>query len=109
LEAVLRGFEPNFHSEVDSARMRRLGLQPAGDDSDATLTRAFWSFLATTRVPFEQALFDWHGGEASRERAAKSPLAEAYASPAFAPVQAALAGRKPVDGARLDHPYVARE
>ncbi len=34
LEDVLRGFEPHFHRAFNAAMLRRLGLQPAGEEAD---------------------------------------------------------------------------
>jgi uncharacterized protein YdiU (UPF0061 family) len=109
LEAVLLGFEPAFQKAFNAAMLRRLGLQSAGETDDVGLVRALWKFLIETKAPFEQVFFDWHGGARSKPRAAKSPVAALYASPAFLPVEAAMAGHATVAGARLDHGYFARQ
>jgi uncharacterized protein YdiU (UPF0061 family) len=106
LERALGVFEPALHDAFADAVRRRLGLT-GPERQQALLAKAFWTFLAETRAPFEQAFFDWHGGLASRERAARSPSAAHYAGPAFAPVLSALEGFEPEDHARLDDPYFA--
>ena len=46
---------------------------------DGALVEALFGFLESSQAPFEQIFFDWHGGLASAERAARSPSAELYA------------------------------
>ena len=90
--------------------LHRLGLRPAGEERDDTLVAALFAFLEATRAPFEQTFFDWRGGLASRERAGGGPSAGLYASPVFAPVEAALEGFEAIADADagLDRPYFAR-
>jgi uncharacterized protein YdiU (UPF0061 family) len=108
LERALGAFEPALHAAFATAVLRRLGLASAGSDEDRVLARALWVFLQETRAPFEQTFFDWFGGTASAERASASPSREVYATPAFAPVRAALELFQPAPDARLDHPYFRR-
>ena len=108
LEPAVQGFAPAFHAALDAAVVRRLGLAAGTPEEDAALSQAWWEFLAASQVGFEQAFFDWHGGDAAASRAGRGPAAAAYASDAFAPVRAALTGRVPAAGARLDHPYFSR-
>ena len=98
-------FEPALHREFGAAVMRRLGLAPRGEAEDAALVRALFAFLRESQAPFERVFFDWRGGMASEARAARSPAAGHYASPAFEPVRAAMANHAPAPDARLDHPY----
>ncbi len=108
LEAALRTFEAAFHRGFNTALLRRLGLRTAGE-ADTELIRVLWKFMIDTKAPFEQVFFDWHGGKASSARARKSPVADLYAGPAFAPVETAMAGHETAEGVRLGHPYFARE
>jgi uncharacterized protein YdiU (UPF0061 family) len=108
LEAAMDAFEPALHRVFGAAVLRRLGLAPLDEARNAALVRAFFTFLRESQAPFEQAFFDWRGGLASEARAARSPAAEHYASPAFAPVREALGGFAPAPDAGLDHPYFAR-
>ncbi len=107
LETALQSFAPQFQRALDLAVLRRLGLAPANDAQDAALAQLWWTFLDASRVGFEQAFFDWHGGLYSAERADGGPAAQHYAHPAFIPVREALRGYAPVPDAKLDHPYFA--
>ena len=113
LEEALKRYGPALQASFTVAVLARLGLAKGeGDEgrerADA-LVAAFWGFLAKSRAPFEHAFFDWYGGLKSEARAAASPSSAFYAGDAFRPVHAALQGLEPVAGARLDHPYFARE
>jgi uncharacterized protein YdiU (UPF0061 family) len=108
LEHALGAFEPALHREFARAFLNRLGLASSGAEKDASLVRAFWTFLEDSKAPYEQTLFDWYGGLRSVERAARSPSAGVYAQPSFGAARTALEGFEPVRDVRLDHPYFAR-
>ena len=99
LGPVLATFAPAFHTALDAAVLRRLGLGSLGPEQDHASTQAWWEVLAESEAPFEQAFFDWYGGRPS-DRLARSPTE--YGS-AFDPVRTALA-RHPQAG-RSDHSY----
>ncbi|WP_281407187.1 protein adenylyltransferase SelO, partial [Methylobacterium sp. WL9] len=106
LEASLKRYGPALQDSFAEALLSRLGLaSPAEEERGHRLVSAFWSFLAKSQMPFEQAFFDWRGGLASEARAAASPAASLYAGDDFKPVHAALQGLEPAADARLDHPY----
>ncbi len=63
LIAALEAFAPAFRTEHDAALLRRLGLSSAGPDQDAALSEAWWTALAESQAPFEQAFADWFGGQ----------------------------------------------
>ncbi|GJE27491.1 Protein adenylyltransferase SelO [Methylobacterium organophilum] len=110
LEAALKGFGPALQQGFAEAILFRLGIVPREGEGEAALHRlvgSFWSFLETTRAPFERVFFDWRGGLASEARAAASPAAPFYARDAFRPVHAALQAMRPAADANLDHPYFA--
>jgi uncharacterized protein YdiU (UPF0061 family) len=107
LEQALEVYEATLQAEFGRAILDRLGLQPRDDAALSTLTRTFVDFLMKTRAPFEQTFFDWYGGHASQARAARSPAADAYRRPEFAPLFAALAPFAPRADLRLDHAYFA--
>lgn len=110
LEAALNTFQPAFQKELATAVRERLGLRSAGPARDLALMTVLFDFLETTRAPFERTFFDWRCGSRSEGRARRSPAAPLYASPAFAPVRAALEGFEPAATADvgLAHPYFAR-
>jgi uncharacterized protein YdiU (UPF0061 family) len=107
-ETVLATFPGRIQQEFRAALLNRLGLLSAGEEADAALAKAFVDFLTTTKAPFEQTFFDWRGGLASNDRAARSPTASHYQGEAFAPLRAALAQHRPAPNVRLDHPYFQR-
>jgi hypothetical protein len=84
--------------------LRRLGLHDAEDGFLAAL----FTFLEESRAPFEQVLFDWHGGRLSADRAARSSLASLYASASFGPVRGLIETAQPRADLRLDHAYFGR-
>jgi uncharacterized protein YdiU (UPF0061 family) len=89
--------------------LRRLCLSPRDEDSNNAFVTALFGFLSASKAPYEQFFFDWRGGAASAERAARSPSAEFYASDAFRPIANALERYSPADDLNLDHPYFARQ
>ncbi len=108
LEAAARAFEPTFEAEFRAAVYRRLGLRQPPEEREPGLAQALWSFMEASKAPFERTFFDWHGGAASEARAMAGPSAAYYASEAFAPVRAAMAGIEPRDEGRLASPYFTR-
>jgi uncharacterized protein YdiU (UPF0061 family) len=105
LEDALGVFAPALQQEFTKGMLRRLGVQSKSKEADAELARTVWMFLAESKAPFEQFFFDWYGGQASAERAAKSPSKDFYNTEKFTPVRDALRDYSPFSGAKLDHPY----
>ena len=108
LEPALNAYWPAFRQAVAHAVLDRFGLRPLGEEQDAEFVTALFAFLMESKAPYEQVFFDWYGGRLSEGRAGRSPSADHYASPAFAPLRAQLPVREPRPGLRLDHPYFAR-
>ena len=108
LERALGAFQPALHAEFSSALLARLGLRSAGQENDAGLARAFWTFLADNKAPFERTFFDLYGGAARLDRLSESPQAKLYESPGFAALRAAAGGFEPLSPAALNHGYFAR-
>lgn len=108
LEKALAVFEPAIRREFTDAMVRRLGVQSRGAVLDNELVRALWIFLAETKAPFEQTFFDWFGGIASNERAARSPSKEFYEKDQFMALREALTDFEPRKGIDLAHPFFAR-
>lgn len=109
LEASLAAFEPALHREFAAAILRRLGLRTRSPELDAALARNLWTFLHSTKAPFEQTFFDWFGGLRSSERARRSPSSPYYSEAAFQPFRSALEGFEPLTEIALDHAYFAGE
>ncbi len=108
LEQALGTFEPILRQEFTSALLKRLGVESKAPQNDAELARVVWIFLSETKAPFEQTFFDWFGGLASADRAAKSPSKDHYANPAFAPVRDMLQNFTPRAHVDLNHPFFSK-
>ncbi len=105
LQEALEPFEEEMHREFGRMVLWRLGLAAAQPERDAALTRALYQFLLEGQAPLDQVFFDWRGADAAR--AARSPIAEAYAAASFAPVREALLAQPVAPDANLGHPYFA--
>ncbi len=108
LEKALGVFEPAIREEFTGAMVKRLGVQSRSLEHDNELVRALWIFLAETKAPFEQTFFDWFGGLASAERAARGPSKHLYANPAFNAVRDALKDFAPRGGVDLNHAFFSK-
>ena len=107
IRQALDCFSETFFRAYREAMLRRLGLQPSGDDRDADLLSLLRAFLQESGVGYENFLFDWWGGEASADRAGTGPSAAFYAHASFAPLRRAMGNFVPADPDRLAHPYFA--
>lgn len=105
LQAVLDRFDDYFADAFQEAITRRLGVKRRNDEADTSLAKAFFTFLNETGAPFEQVMFDWHGGLLSRARAMAGPAAANYRGNAFAEFERALGDYAPRSENFLDHPY----
>jgi hypothetical protein len=61
---------------------------------------AFWAFLQTSRAPFEQVFFDWYGGLASQDRAARMAPGSSAGRPRTRPRGCASPSRPPASRGR---------
>ncbi len=104
LNPSLDAFPPEFQRRLVDAMFRRLGIRPAGDESDAGLLVALETALAAKTVTIDRFFFDWRGGR----RRGPSPADDVYESDAFATFRQSVAGFDAVEGA-LDHPYWSDE
>ena len=107
LGSALAAYGPTFRDAFRDAILGRLGIGSAGPDEDHLLVESVLAFLDETRVGFDRFFFDWYGGTASADRAARSPLADHYAGARFAPLRRRLDAHAPVG--RLDHAYWQRQ
>lgn len=109
LEAALGTFPAVYRLALLDAFMARFGVAPAGQELDEALVRAFLAFMEAAPVSWEGVIFDWFGGETSRERAMAGPRREHYAGEAFDAWQAVLSAHTPERPERLAHPAFTRE
>ena len=107
LNDALSAYTEAYRRALARAFLRRLGLKTTGSD-DLSLVTSLLQWLEQTRAPFERVLFDWFAGRESTARAAKSPLAASYQSPAFAEVRAFILAAPNDRPERLSHAYFAR-
>jgi uncharacterized protein YdiU (UPF0061 family) len=109
-QRILGDYQNVIQREFQLALLDRFALLPAATpEEDAALAKGLLEFLGKTQAGFEQTFFDWRGGLASRERAARSSQAVLYDTPEFAPLREALAAHGTAPSANLDHAYFRRE
>jgi protein adenylyltransferase len=109
LEAALGEFAPAYQAALRERMFARLLLAPGERAADLAFLQELFNWLTESQVDWDQFFHDWAGGEASAGRAAESPQAAAYATPAFAIARNGLAARtRPDAQAALAHPYFQR-
>jgi uncharacterized protein YdiU (UPF0061 family) len=86
LQTSLESFAGHFHAALAAGMVRRLGLEPVGEEEDRAVARAAVQALATRKVGIDRFFFDWRGGE--------RPKGEAYADPALDPLAEAIGSRR---------------
>jgi uncharacterized protein YdiU (UPF0061 family) len=82
LEA-LESYEPSFSRALCDCTLLRLGLRTTWSEEgpgnkDLQFADSVYRFMHASQLGFEQFFFDWYGGLASEDRAARSPEAEKY-------------------------------
>jgi len=105
---ALQPFSDEYRQALSRSVIKRLGVRSLDHDTDLNLVSEIFSFLQESKIGFEQFFFDWHGGMTSAPRAARSPAAQTYETPAFERIKALLERTAPGDRERLDHPYFAQ-
>ena len=108
LTDALSGFADAYMTAIADAFLARLGLARADDADDTALVQDLLSWMAGAAVPFEQAMFDLYGGSARAAARTRSPLADAYAAPAFEAVRGRLDAKGLAPGIRLNAAYFER-
>lgn len=107
LKDVLEPFPHVYLKALRTKLLARLGVKPKGDKTDDTLLTTVNNFMLREKFPYERFFFDWYGGQASTERATKSPEAARYE--ADAELMAALGAYEPARPDALAHPYFKGE
>ena len=114
LNDALQTFAAHFQREMATAFFARLGVEPPADHVGDAGEGAFGfvvdllKWMESIGAPFEQVLFDWFGGAASTDRAARSPVSALYDDDDFAPVRERLVKFTSRAGDRLSHAYFKR-
>lgn len=112
LVEALEAFNEGFNRAYCHRTLVRLGLrcgQEAADEALAELVNAVYQFLHESQIGFDQFFFDWFAGEASAERASRSPEAKKYAGESFAKLRRRFERCEPIDREALQHDYFQRE
>lgn len=101
LNAALQTYSLAYEKSMAAHFSRRFGVTGL----DVSFISAWMAWMAETGAPFEQVLFDWFCGEASLERAEKSPLRTLYKRDDWSPLQAQLLAAPSNEPSRLAHDY----
>lgn len=119
LEHAFSTFQRDFNRAYCVRTLARLGLRPLRDEvagaergeegSQLKFVTSVYDFLYESQVGFEQFFFDWYGGEASAERASRSPAAQLYATEPFAALRRRFESYQPLDPQALTHSYFANQ
>ena len=80
----------------------------SGPEQDASSCMAILDVPRGRKAPYEQTLFDWHGGLARRARSTEPKRASLRGPAIRSPWAIRAQGSNPHPEARLDHPYFAR-
>jgi uncharacterized protein YdiU (UPF0061 family) len=110
LVEALNAFGPAFNDAVLEKFLDRMGLEPNGQELDAELLAAAFTFLHESQVGFDQFFFDWYGGSVSRTRAMTGVEMDMYKGESFTKFDGLLDPYRSAAGAaeRLKDPYFAR-
>ncbi len=108
LQAKLEQFQPAYDAAFRERMFAVLGLKSGAAEDDQALLEALLGWMRSSGASWPQVFFDWFGGAASADRAARSPIAKAYDS-SFEPVRTLFEHREPERPERLEAAYFARE
>ena len=105
LAQSLKAYEPAYQRSFSAHTLALLGLEAGPLDDDIEFAGTFYAWLTESGANWPQVFFDWFGGEASDERAMKSPQAELYVSDTFTPLRKLLGSRAAKQASRLSEQY----
>ncbi len=83
LETLVQRYHDILEQTMITATCRRLGIDASWDKA-GELVAEFMKALKTSQVGFDEACFDWYGGEAAHQRAKTSARALIYQARDFA-------------------------
>jgi uncharacterized protein YdiU (UPF0061 family) len=109
LKQAFARFDDAFGKNLGACTVRRLGLVSRSLVQDGDLTDRLFSFFKEASPPFEQTMFDWHGGIERRAKAFAGPNAGSYQGDAFKSFLAALAEYEPAPAGPAVEAYFAQE
>lgn len=103
--AILDRFTPLCLDRWAQHLLRLLGVQSASQEQDEHTLTTTLQYLENRRVPYDQFLFDWHGGTAAQERAHQSPNARYYDGEDFEAFYDAISAHTPIASPVIDPAY----
>jgi hypothetical protein len=86
-----------------------LRLEQPDDPAHVNFVSDLMTWMAGSKAPIEQVLFDWFGGTLSSIRAKSSPIAEKYQSAEWQKLQQHIMAQPPERPERLSHAYFTNE
>ncbi len=105
LDGPLMAFDDRYEDALTARTLMRLGVAPRDPDGDRALATATWSFLAASKISFEQLFFDLYGGAARKGRALSGPCADFYEGPTWTSLSSRLASYEPRSPKIAADPY----
>ena len=109
LEREMPRFAPAYQRSLRTSMFRRLHLMEGELAADLAFLQTMFDWLTHSQASWDQFFHDWYGGEASAERARRSPQAAMYADASFSSVRDGMTARTPNGlDERLSHPYFGR-
>ena len=106
LSQALSAYEPAYQNSFAKHTLALLGLEPGPVLRDDLLfLQDYYGWLTESGANWPQTIFDWFGGAASEGRAARSPQADLYSGPTFAPLREQILARTSDRPERLEHGY----
>lgn len=104
--AIVDGFTPMCLDRWATHFLLLLGVQSQSAQQDEHTLTSTLQYLENQRVPYDQFLFDWHGGHAARARAEQSPNARYYEGEDFDAFWDAIGAHPPIDPPVLEPAYL---
>ncbi|MGB2061583.1 MAG: protein adenylyltransferase SelO family protein [Candidatus Puniceispirillales bacterium] len=108
LETLVQRYHDILEQTMITATCRRLGIDASWDKA-GELVAEFMKALKTSQLGFDEACFDWYGGESAYPRAKASIRASMYQARDFAMATDLLSHAPPHVEAQPDHIYFQKD
>ena len=108
MQEAVTAFQDSIARAMTDALCRRLGIDRNWVDAEV-MTQALIKSIKGADILFEEVLFDWFGGEASRLRALEGKRGTFYKTAGFAKALDLLSHAPTQDGAATGHAYFKRD
>lgn len=103
--AILDRFTPLALDRWAQHFLRLLGVASCNPAQDEHTLATTMQYLETRQVPYDQFLFDWHGGVHAKDRAMQSPNAHLYTGEDFDAFWDVLQSHPPLEAPVIDPAY----